>query len=347
MMGLAHFRNTLFQIKKDTFEHLAEGQSPETLFMTCSDSRVMPELLTQPDPGEIFVIRNAGNIIPPQSVESGVAATIEYALKKLPIKEIIVCGHSHCGAMKGLLAPNLDGMPHVASWLVHTGSIRQKIDRKHPELADDSTEKLELLIKKNVVKQIKNLKTHSSVIKKLEAGALRIHGWYYQLETGEVSIYDANSHTFMTYNQALEQLFMTPEVKQKVERLVEEQAINYLLMQSTSSTQAEYQRCSNRLIQIKRAGVSAIWDDIKTSVADTIGTTFNPMFKDSAEVMTYDFFAKSSEIKLSNLSDVQHQLEKSKGYQEHCCQIIKTSGLFHERATITTSSGANFLSSSI
>ena len=104
--GLHHFQTALFGSQRELFERLAEGQSPEVLFITCSDSRINPNLLTQTEPGELFILRNAGNIVPPYgAVQGGEAATIEFAVAGLGVKDIIVCGHSHCGAMKGLLEP--------------------------------------------------------------------------------------------------------------------------------------------------------------------------------------------------------------------------------------------------
>lgn len=104
--GLHQFQNSVFGTQRELFERLAHGQTPETLFITCSDSRINPNLLTQTEPGELFILRNAGNIVPPYSTsQGGEAATIEFAVAGLNVRDIIICGHSHCGAMKGLLDP--------------------------------------------------------------------------------------------------------------------------------------------------------------------------------------------------------------------------------------------------
>ena len=127
IQGLHHFQTTLFGSQRELFEHLAKGQSPEVLFITCSDSRIAPNLLTQSEPGELFVLRNAGNIVPPYgAVQGGEAATIEFAVAGLGVKDIIVCGHSHCGAMKGLLEPPpCRDFPALTQWLSHAESTRR------------------------------------------------------------------------------------------------------------------------------------------------------------------------------------------------------------------------------
>src|SRR3989338_7292856 len=119
--GIHTFQHDYFTSQQELFERLAKGQAPETLFITCSDSRINPNLLTQTQPGELFIIRNAGNIVPAHgSGVSGEGATIEYAVAALGVKDIIICGHSHCGAMAGLLAPeSLADLPQMRNWLQH------------------------------------------------------------------------------------------------------------------------------------------------------------------------------------------------------------------------------------
>ena len=121
----ANFSGQVFPIHQSKFEELASGQRPPTLFITCSDSRIVPELLTQTEPGDLFVLRNAGNLVPPYSAPlSGEAATIEYAVKVLKVEHIVVCGHSHCGAITGLLRPEtLKDLPAVAEWLAHAEQL--------------------------------------------------------------------------------------------------------------------------------------------------------------------------------------------------------------------------------
>ena len=125
--GIHEFRTEHFRPLQGLFEKLAKGQSPETLFITCSDSRIDPNLLTRSRPGDLFILRNAGNIVPPHgAANGGEAATIEFAVAGLGVKDIIICGHSHCGAMQGLLTPeSVASLPSVASWLSHAETTRR------------------------------------------------------------------------------------------------------------------------------------------------------------------------------------------------------------------------------
>src|SRR5271170_6615965 len=127
IQGIHRFQETDFLPLQGLFEQLAKGQNPETLFITCSDSRIDPNLLTRSRPGDLFILRNAGNIVPPYgAANGGEAATIELAVASFGVKEIIVCGHSHCGAMTGLLQPDkIAGLPAVSSWLSHAETTRR------------------------------------------------------------------------------------------------------------------------------------------------------------------------------------------------------------------------------
>ncbi|WP_128376789.1 carbonic anhydrase [Streptomyces cavernae] len=170
------------------YRKLAEGQYPEALFITCSDSRVIPALITGARPGEIFELRNAGNIVPPfgQQGASGEAATIEYALEVLGVQDVIVCGHSHCGAMGAIRSgDDLSALPGVDAWL----------ELARPELApviDSSAARASLadVVQHNVVNQLVTLRSYPSVKQRLEADTLRLHGWYYEIDTGRVQELD-------------------------------------------------------------------------------------------------------------------------------------------------------------
>ena len=154
------------------------GQTPFAMFIACSDSRVVPEVLTQRDPGEIFVVRNAGNIIPSYGpVAGGVSASIEYAVAALGIEDVVVCGHTDCGAMKAILRENrLDKMPAVASWIKHAAAAKEIVEATLPESADEHA-RLHALVHENVLCQIRNLQTHPIVAARLATGrapALRL-----------------------------------------------------------------------------------------------------------------------------------------------------------------------------
>jgi carbonic anhydrase len=195
--GLHEFQTNGFSKYKELFETLAGGQSPSALFITCSDSRVNPNLLTGSDPGDLFVLRTAGNIIPPYDNSlGGEAATIEYAVQVLKIRDIIICGHSQCGAMGGLLAPDsITALPAVKAYLEHAQSCLSVVEKKHNPIADKDT-RLARTIEENVLLQFENIATHPSVAAAIERGELKLHGWVYQFETGQVSAYNPNDDTF-------------------------------------------------------------------------------------------------------------------------------------------------------
>ena len=195
--GLHHFQQNIFSSQRELFERLAQGQSPETLFITCSDSRINPNLITQTEPGELFILRNAGNIIPPHgAANGGEGATIEYAVAALGVKDIIVCGHSHCGAMNGLL--NLDSLgelPAVRQWLSHAEATRRIAKENYEHLAGGAL--LTATIEENVLVQLENLRTHPAVAAGLSRGKLCLHAWVYKIETGDVFAYDLQEEQFL------------------------------------------------------------------------------------------------------------------------------------------------------
>ena len=189
IQGIHQFRKENFRPLQGLFEQLAQGQNPETLFITCSDSRIDPNLLTRSRPGDLFILRNAGNIIPPHGAGGGEAATIEFAVAGLGVKDIIVCGHTHCGAMKGLLNPEeAAALPAVAEWLVYAEPTRRIVQENYSQL--DPARLLTTTIEENVLVQLENLRTLPSVASRLAGGVVRLHGWVYKIETGEVFAYD-------------------------------------------------------------------------------------------------------------------------------------------------------------
>ena len=198
MRGLRQFQDNYVPEHKKLMATLAKGQSPNALFITCSDSRVQPELITQAELGELFVIRNAGNIVPPfGATNGGEGATIEYALKSLNVDHIIVCGHSSCGAMKGLLQiGNLEAkMPLVYNWLIHTEATRQLVEDNYGDL--EKSDKLDMLVGENVLTQIENLRTYPAVRSMLHRGNLSLHGWIYNINDGSILAYDSERHAFV------------------------------------------------------------------------------------------------------------------------------------------------------
>ncbi len=196
--GVHAFQKDIFRSERELFERLSKGQSPETLFITCSDSRISPSLLTGTQPGDLFILRNAGNIVPRHgaSVSGGEAATIEYAVSVLGVEDIIICGHSHCGAIDALLRPEtLDDLPAVKSWLAHAEDTKRIMDESYLGLAHNV--RANIAVQENVLVQIEHLKSLPCVTKRLEAGALGLHGWVYMIETGMVRAYDIDGGQFL------------------------------------------------------------------------------------------------------------------------------------------------------
>lgn len=202
--GLDKFKQSYVASHYDLLEQLSHGQKPRVLFICCSDSRVDPALITQTDIGELFVIRNAGNIIPPYgAANGGEGGTVEYALQGLDIRQIIVCGHSHCGAMKGLLKLNKlqADMPLVYDWLKHAESTRRLVHDTYPHCQGE--ELVETLVAENVLVQIDNLKTYPVVRSRLHQGKLKIYGWIYNIENGEVLAYNEAKHAYIQPDYSL------------------------------------------------------------------------------------------------------------------------------------------------
>lgn len=197
LKGIHKFQSDVFHARRDLFTRLVGGQNPQALFITCSDSRVVPELLTQADPGDLFVLRNAGNIVPSYSPgSSGEAATIEYAIRGLGVKDIIICGHTRCGAMQACLDPDcLESMPRVRSWLSHADASVEIVVTQYPSVTSEARWKV--LIQENVLVQIENLKTHPAVAAALAENQVRLHAWVYKMETGQIFTYDPGSGQYL------------------------------------------------------------------------------------------------------------------------------------------------------
>jgi carbonic anhydrase len=196
--GVEHFQRLVFGKQEQLFRELKKGQAPLALFITCSDSRINPNLLTQTNPGELFILRSAGNLIPPHGAPpSGEAATIEYAIAQLKIRDVIICGHSQCGAVNALLNPqSLTSLPAVRGWLVHADGVAGEVESLGAALAPEA--RLTLAIERNVLRQMRNLKTHPAVESALAAARLRVHAWVYHFETGDVTAHDPASDRFVS-----------------------------------------------------------------------------------------------------------------------------------------------------
>jgi carbonic anhydrase len=195
--GVRHFRTEVFPKKRELYERLAEKQLPQALFLTCGDSRIDPSALTSTGPGEVFVERTPGNIVPiySQAAAVGVSASIEYSIVVLGVKDVVVCGHSACGAMKGLLHPEkLESIPATARWLKYAAPAVEMLHKDFSGLTGQK--QLKCLSQLNVIEQISHLHTHPAVEERVKRGKLRLHGWYYEIHTGSVEAYNPQTGKF-------------------------------------------------------------------------------------------------------------------------------------------------------
>jgi carbonic anhydrase len=195
--GFLKFQRDVFPARKELFRKLATSQTPRTLFISCSDSRMVPELVTQREPGDLFVIRNAGNIVPSFGPEpGGVSATVEYAVAALGVTDVVICGHSDCGAMTAVATCKcLDHMPAVANWLRYADSA--KLVNESRDHASER-ERIDSMVRENVIAQLINLKTHPSVALALAQGRLKLHGWVYDIESGSIDALDSTTRQFVS-----------------------------------------------------------------------------------------------------------------------------------------------------
>ncbi|MBI1391580.1 MAG: carbonic anhydrase [Alphaproteobacteria bacterium] len=194
--GVVKFQNEVYPENKDLFHELDRGQAPEALFITCSDSRIETAMITQTAPGELFICRNAGNIVPPPSTHTGgMSASIEFAVAALKVPHIVVCGHTQCGAMKGAMNPEgLDKLPYVRDWLSYSRGAVEIVEELGAGLSED--EKMTLLLRQNVILQLQHLRSHPSVARRLAKGDVELHGWVYDIKTGAVDAYDPATGDF-------------------------------------------------------------------------------------------------------------------------------------------------------
>jgi carbonic anhydrase len=195
--GIHGFQRGFFASHRQLFEQLASvGQRPETLFITCSDSRIVPNLITGAPPGELFLIRNVGNVVPSPSLPGGTAAAIEYAVEVLEVENVIICGHTQCGALEAILEPErLANLGYVKRWLAQAERVRLLMNERYPDL--DPAARLKVAVQENVLVQLENLREYPFVARRLEAGRLLVSGWVYDLARGEIFDYDPEAAEFL------------------------------------------------------------------------------------------------------------------------------------------------------
>lgn len=189
--GHVRFKRDIFPDRQEAFLRLARAQSPQAMIITCADSRIVPELILQADPGDLFVYRNAGNLVPPYAglANDGASAAIEYAVVALGVQHIVILGHSDCGAMKATLrCEDPEEMPTVRAWLRHADVARDVVARRDSQLP--ASDKLDALVHQNVISQLYHLRTHPSVASRLATSQLGLHGWVYHIADGSIVAVD-------------------------------------------------------------------------------------------------------------------------------------------------------------
>lgn len=206
--GYRHFSEAVYPEHRELFDQLRDRQDPQVLFITCADSRIDPSLITHSEPGELFISRNIGNIVPAfGEMMGGVTAVVEYAVVALHVRDIIVCGHSDCGAMKALAdlqGEALRAMPTVRNWLRNAEAALPAVKAAHGDLAGEQLS--HALVGENVLLQLQHLRTHPAVASALAAGKLRLHGWIYSIGDGRVQAYDEAARRFGPIEEVLGEL---------------------------------------------------------------------------------------------------------------------------------------------
>lgn len=200
IQGVHSFQTQEFRSYSGLFRRLSrEGQKPHTLFITCADSRVLAELITGSAPGDLFVVKNVGNIVPPASVTgpNSTAAAVEFAIEGLGVSDIVICGHTQCGAMTALVSgiPHAEHQPHLAEWLEQSQPVRDAVARNYPEITDPADLEA-LMAEENVLFGLENLKSYGVVQRALEAGKVSLHGWMFQIRTAKLFAYNSEFGQF-------------------------------------------------------------------------------------------------------------------------------------------------------
>jgi carbonic anhydrase len=200
--GVHYFQNIGFREREELFARLKDSQDPEACMITCADSRIVPNLITHSEPGQLFIVRNAGNVIPCYGTNNnGELAAVEYAAVELEIEDFIVCGHSGCGAMKALLqAPTAGAIsrtPTLVEWLRHADATREIIREHYAHLEGEALVKA--AAEENVLVQLEHLRTLPVIASRISSGRVRLHGWMYKIDTGEVFMYDADVGQFVPF----------------------------------------------------------------------------------------------------------------------------------------------------
>ncbi len=198
LRGIHDFQRDGFLSRKSLMERLAvEGQRPQIALVSCSDSRVLPEMFTQAAPGDIFLVRNAGNIVPAGGGDNpGEAASLEFAVEVLGVRDVVVCGHTHCGAVNAILHPEtIAGLPTLERWLLSSQETGRIVNERYAHL--EGEELMRVAVGEHVLVQLEHLRTLPFIASRLSEPDFAIHGWVYDIKTGEVQVYDVESDAFL------------------------------------------------------------------------------------------------------------------------------------------------------
>lgn len=211
--GIVEFREKLLPQYADRFRELSLGQAPDALLITCSDSRVVPELLASTNPGDLFVMRNVGNLVPPANAEGSStgdvseASAIEYSVLVLNVQDIIICGHSECGAMRAVVeGPTLRDAPNLSKWLHYCTSAAFRLEQEGP--LDRARSLHDQLSQINVLVQLEHLMSYSIVRERVASGALHLNGWWFDIATGEMLAYERESRSFERIDRKTAERFL-------------------------------------------------------------------------------------------------------------------------------------------
>lgn len=314
--GVLEFESNVFTRMEEIYKKLAKGQDPEILFITCADSRIEPERLTQTPPGKLFVLRNVGNIVPPGQVYSSEKAGIVYALEGLPnVKNIIICGHSDCGAMKGLLNPGLkERLPDVAECLTHAYPALERLNSADENDFDVKVRKVTM---HNILVQIEHLKTHPAVAKKLANNELTIHGWYFDVGNGKIYAYNDTSKKFIPVKDAFIQV-----VSAHRDKLIEQIAMRYLEPLTHPQTVKEYKELMH-LFSLLEHNLQPIWSDIEKQVTQAFWSELGGRYPSDDELRLDNLLEQGCQFKLPKLKEFQKNVMESAGYQQYMSNAMR------------------------
>lgn len=207
LAGIHAFQRDGFGNQRALLERLAdEGQRPQIALVSCSDSRVLPEMFTQAAPGDIFLIRNAGNIVP---VDGGAvpseAGSLEFAVEVLGVRDVVVCGHTHCGAIEAILEPErVAGLPSLARWLRASEETREIVSARYRHLSGEELRRV--AVGEHVLVQLKHLRTLPFIAARLSEPDFGIHGWVYDMRTSQVQVYDVAAEAFRPLAEVVPEL---------------------------------------------------------------------------------------------------------------------------------------------